>query len=227
VDEISQQLLQAQIRAQALFEEVAASGMIREGKTESRLSDEIFELARERYGVRRHWHKRIVRSGPNTLFGYYDECPDRQLAADDVVFLDFGPVFDGWEADFGRSYVIGNDPDKHRLVKDLATAFRRGKDLYETSTDLTAGQLYDYVAQLAQTAGWTFGAPTAGHLVGEFPHERSADTKRFQIRSGNPQRLREPDAAGQQRHWILEIHLVDRVRQFGGFLEELLTVKTP
>jgi hypothetical protein len=29
---------------------------------------------------------------------------------------------------------------------------------------------------------------------------------------------------GQKRHWILEIHLVDRARQIGGFYEQLLTV---
>jgi len=29
---------------------------------------------------------------------------------------------------------------------------------------------------------------------------------------------------GQERHWILEIHFVNRARQIGGFYEELLTV---
>jgi hypothetical protein len=39
--------------------------------------------------------------------------------------------------------------------------------------------------------------------------------------------LREPDAAGRPRHWILEIHFVDRQRRIGGFFEELLTVDGP
>lgn len=34
--------------------------------------------------------------------------------------------------------------------------------------------------------------------------------------------LRRTDKAGRRWHWILEIHLVDRVRGFGGFYEELL-----
>ena len=33
-----------------------------------------------------------------------------------------------------------------------------------------------------------------------------------------------PDAAGNPRHWILEIHFVDRERGFGAFCEELLTI---
>ena len=36
--------------------------------------------------------------------------------------------------------------------------------------------------------------------------------------------MREPDATGLDRHWIFEIHFVDRSRQFGGFYEELLTI---
>jgi hypothetical protein len=32
-----------------------------------------------------------------------------------------------------------------------------------------------------------------------------------------------PDANGNKRHWILEIHFVDREKQIGGFFEQLLT----
>jgi Xaa-Pro aminopeptidase len=227
MDAVSQALLDAQRRAEALFSDVAGSGMIRAGRLETELSDDIFELARQKYGVKRHWHKRIIRSGPNTLLGYYDEGEDRRIGADDVVFLDFGPVFDSWEADFGRTYVLGADARKHQLAADIALAFRRGKTLYEGTADLTAGELYDFVAELAVASGWEFGASTAGHLVGHFPHERSpAEPQRFSIRHGNSQSLREADANGDARHWILEIHFVDRSRGFGGFLEELLTVPT-
>jgi Xaa-Pro dipeptidase len=224
--ETARSLLEAQDRADALFKEVVAAGLIAPGKTESALSDEIFELARARFGVRRHWHKRVVRAGENTLLTYHDEPPERAIAADDVVYLDFGPVFEEWEADFGRSYALGPDPAKHRLVADIGAAFERGKALYRNTPALTAGALYDYVTGLAAEAGWEFGATTAGHLVGHFPHERDPqDLKRFSIRHGNALSLREPDANGAPRHWILEIHFVDRRRRFGGFFEELLTVE--
>jgi hypothetical protein len=123
---------------------------------------------------------------------------------------------------------MGSDPHKHRLVADLSVAFRQGKDHFENNPQLTAGELYDFVAALAIQRGWEFGALTAGHLVGHFPHERDpGEPKRFSIRHGNPQSLREPDANGKPRHWILEIHFVDRTRRIGGFFEELLTVPTP
>ena len=222
---VEQALLSAQGKAEQLFDEVVARGLIRPGVLESELSREIHALAHSRFGVRRHWHKRVVRAGPNTLLTYHAEPPDRRIGADDVVYLDFGPVFDSWEADYGRTYVLGTDARKHQLVTDITAAFRRGKQLYLDDPGLTAGALYDFVSSLAQPAGWEFGASTAGHLVGHFPHEHAPGSPpHFSIRHGNQIRIREPDASGAVRHWILEIHFIDRERGFGGFCEELLTL---
>jgi Xaa-Pro dipeptidase len=225
MDAISTELLAAQLKAEALFSEIVDCGMVCAGKLESELTAQIHALAQSRFGVRRHWHKRIARSGPNTLLTYHDGETDRRITDDDIVYLDLGPVFDAWEADFGRTYVVGPDPVKHRLVGDLADAFRRGKRFYQESASLTAGELFDYTAGLAAGYGWEFGALTAGHLIGRFPHERRPqDPRHFQIRHGNSVPLRETDEAGIARHWILEIHFVDRAREIGGFFEELLTV---
>jgi Xaa-Pro dipeptidase len=225
MDSVSESLIAAQKEAAALFAEVVDLGMIRAGKLESELTEDIHALAHSRFGVRRHWHKRIARSGPNTLLTYYDEAEDRRITDDDIVYLDFGPVFEEWEADFGRTFALGSDPHKHRLVTDIAAAFQRGKDLYRCTPTLSCGQLYDFVAGLAAPLGWEFGALTAGHLIGHFPHERSPeDPKRFSVRHGNDVSLREPDGNGAPRHWILEIHFIDRAEQIGGFYEELLTI---
>jgi Xaa-Pro dipeptidase len=224
MDLTSRELLAAQNKAEALFAAVVDNGLVRAGKLESELTDEIHELAQSRFGLRRHWHKRLARSGPNTLLSYHEEAADRRITADDIVYLDFGPVFEEWEADFGRTYVVGTDPVKHRLVGNLAEAFRRGKELYFGTPDLTAGQLYDYAAGLASDYGWEFGNISAGHLIGHFPHEtRPEDPKHFSIRHGNSIPLRAPDKNGNPRHWILEIHFIDRSHQIGGFFEELLT----
>jgi Xaa-Pro aminopeptidase len=217
-------LLAAQAKAESLFADIVSGGLIRPGVLESELSGEIHALARKNYGVGRHWHKRVVRAGPNTMLSYYDEPPDRRVEADDSVYLDLGPVFDSWEADYGRTYVVGNDPVKHKLVADIETAFARGRTHFERTPGLTCGGLYDYVANLATESGWQFGAASAGHLIGHFPHETApADSKRLSIRSGNDLDLRAPDANGAPRHWILEIHFIDKARGFGGFFEQLLT----
>jgi Xaa-Pro aminopeptidase len=224
VGQVEVALAGAQRKAEELFAEVIGRGLIRPGISESELSAEIHTLAGLRFGVRRHWHKRVVRCGPDTVLNYHADPPDRRIEEDDIVYLDFGPLFEKWEADFGRTYVLGTDLHKHRLVIDIATAFRRGKELYLKTPDLTAGALYDFVSGLATQSGWEFGAPTAGHLIGHFPHETSpTDPRGLSIRQGNDLSLRAPDALGRPRHWILEIHFIDRLQRYGGFYEELLT----
>jgi len=75
----------------------------------------------------------------------------------------------------------------------------------------------------AKNAGWEFGGAIAGHIVGEFPHaQRIPGREQHRIAPGNTTAMRKPDNNGDARHWILEIHLVDRARQFGGFYERLL-----
>jgi hypothetical protein len=74
-----------------------------------------------------------------------------------------------------------------------------------------------------EQAGWSMGGTHAGHLVGEFPHE-TIDGARIEsyIAPGNTTPMRRPDKAGRVCHWILEIHLTDTARGFGGFYEQLL-----
>jgi len=189
-DERATRLLDAQANAIALFDEVAARGLVAVGQREQAVSDQVRDLANEMFGKTRYWHKRIIRSGPHTLFPYRENPPDRIIEADDIAFADFGPIFDEFEADLGRTYVIGGDPAKHRL---------------------------------AGAAGWSFGNIHSGHLVGEFPHEEidGEDIESY-IASGNDTPMRRHDAAGRVCHWILEIHLIDPERQFGGFYEQLL-----
>ena len=219
-----QALWDAQLRAEVLFERIVERELIMPGRTESDVSTAIFELARREFDVRRHWHQRIVRCGANTLLTYNEEGPDRRIAEDDLVFLDLGPVFTGWEADLGRSYVVGADPAKHRLVDGIGAAFRSGQSLHEATPDLTAGELYDHVAALGAAGGWRFGATTAGHPVDQFPHKRAGEP-RYVIEHGSSLPLRQPQADGKVRHWILEIHFLDDEHGYGAFCEELLTVR--
>jgi Xaa-Pro dipeptidase len=68
-----------------------------------------------------------------------------------------------------------------------------------------------------------FGGAIAGHIVGEFPHARIPGEKvHYRISPANTQRMRDPDASGEMKYWIIEVHLVDRARTFGGFYERLL-----
>ncbi|HZZ50516.1 MAG TPA: M24 family metallopeptidase [Pseudonocardia sp.] len=221
-----QNLIEAERKAEKLFDEVRDRGLIAPGERESIVSNRVRDLGAELFGTRRHWHKRVVRSGPNTLKPYRENPPDRLIEADDIVFLDFGPIFAEWEADFGRTYVLGDDPVKHRLRDDLAVIWDDGRDYFEAHPDITGAQLYAQVTKLSEDHGWTFGGPHSGHLVGEFPHEL-IDGERIEsyIAPGNTTPMRRPDRSGKRTHWILEVHLVDQERLIGGFFEQLLTLR--
>jgi Xaa-Pro aminopeptidase len=218
-------LLAAQDKAAQLFAQIQERHLIAPGVSERQASDAIRDLAAEMFDVDRHWHKRVVRAGPNTLQPYRENPPDRLIEADDVVFCDFGPIFEGWEADFGRTFVLGDDPVKHRLRDDLPGVWQAGREFFDEHLDVTGEQLFAHMVQLSEQAGWEFGGSIAGHLVGEFPHETiDGDDIESYIAPGSHRPMRRLDRAGQQCHWILEVHMIDRARRFGGFHEELLDI---
>jgi Xaa-Pro aminopeptidase len=216
-------LLDAQANAERLFEAIEAHKVIRPGVREMEASAAIRDLAAEMFGVSRYWHKRIVRAGANTLQPYGANPPDLVIGEDDIVFCDFGPIFLDWEADFGRTFVLGDDPVKCRLRDALPVVFDAGRAFFDAHPDVTGDQLYRHVMALTEQTGFEYGGEMAGHLLGEFPHEKIAgDELECYIAAGNHTPIRRLDPTGRRCHWILEIHLVDRGREIGGFYEQLL-----
>src|ERR1700744_5858839 len=132
-----QRLLDAQQKAAQLFGEVERRAMIRPGVGERELSDEIHDLAGEMFGVIRHWHRRIVRAGENTLQPFAERPPDRTIVGDDIVFLDLGPIFEEWEADFGRTFVLGDYPHKKALCDALPRVWQAGRDPFSPRPAVT------------------------------------------------------------------------------------------
>lgn len=216
-------LIAAEQKALTLFDAIEAAGLIAPGRTEREVQDDIYELALARFGVETHWHKRIIRSGPNTLTIAGDNPPIRTIAADDTIYVDLGPVFETWEADIGRTYALGHDADKHRLVADLPRVFDRVQQHFHNVPDITGAELYAFAQRAAREAGWEFGGKIAGHIISEFAHAQiPGDKEHNRISQQNQTRMRSLDGLSRPKHWILEIHLIDPARQFGGFYERLL-----
>ncbi|KAK3719615.1 hypothetical protein LTR37_004152 [Vermiconidia calcicola] len=191
-------LQDAQNKAVTLFGEIERD-LIRPGITESELSNEIWALGKKRH--------------------------DRTIEPDDILFIDLGPVFEAWEADFGRTFVLGDDPIKKHLRDSLEVVWSAVKARFDGTPDMTGEQLYVIACEEAKLGGWALGGVHAGHLVGDFPHERiPKDKVSHYITTGSKASMRSRDAKGHMRHWILEIHLVDRDRGIGAFYEQLLTV---
>lgn len=219
-----QQLILAEQKAAQLFEQIGARGLIIEGKTEKDLNSEVMNLAFELFGIRKFWHKRIVRSGKNTLLPYAENPPNLILQKDDILFFDFGPVFDEWEADFGRTYVLGADQRKLKLQRDVEAAWHEGKTYFlENRPTLTGAAFYQYTKELATKYGWEYGNEHCGHLIGNFPHEKIVGEEKINyIHPENDLLMDALDQHGNPRQWIYEIHFIDRAAEIGGFFEQML-----
>jgi len=217
------QLTAAEDLALALCDAIESAGLIAPGRSEVEVNRDIAALAERDFGVTKHWHKRIVRAGINTVCVFSDNPADRVIEANDTVYLDLGPVFEEWEADVGRSYAVGDDPARHALVAALPEVFEEVRAHAASNPEITGAALYEFAVKASEARGYVFGGSIAGHIVGEFPHAHLPDSKDSQrIAPANSTRLSDPDGLGRKRFWIIEIHLLASDRSYGGFYERLL-----
>lgn len=221
-----EKLKETEKKAFELFAAIEQRGLIRPGITELELNRAIYDLAFELHGIRTFWHKRIVRAGKNTLLPYAENPPDLTLRENEILFLDFGPVYEDWEADIGRTYVLGNDARMMQLKNDAERLWQEGAQYFQAHFDkLTGAEFYNYTCKLAKDNGWQFGNIHCGHLIGNFPHEKlSGEDKRNYLHPENHEQLSLPDLSGRKRYWIYEIHLVDEALNIGAFIEQLIEV---
>jgi len=219
-----EQLIYAQEVSIQFFKAIEENQLIVPGKTEAQLNKEIGILALKEFGIRQHWHKQIVRTGKNTLSPYHDDPPNRKIDENDIIFIDLGPVVKGYEADIGRTYVLGIDPRKLKLKKDVEAAWHELQAWYQHQTTLKASTLFQYATEKAVEYGWEFGGAIAGHIIGKYPHEQPLDPQSLEldIHPDNPNDIFLRDEEGKERHWILELQFIDRENEIGGYFEQLL-----
>jgi Xaa-Pro aminopeptidase len=227
MNETKQSLILAQNKAIDLFKTVEERGLIVSGKSEKELCDEILQIAKDKFGVENHWGKKIVRTGINTLQPYMANPQDLIIQEGDIIFFDFHPVFEGWEADLGRTYVLGNNPLKLKIKQDIEVAWHEANDWYFKQNNLTGADFFNYVTDLTKRYGYEFGNAIAGHIVGPFPHEQPDDPNDLclDVHPDNHSDILQLDKFGKERHWMLELHFVDRVNNIGAFFEQLLIKK--
>jgi methionine aminopeptidase len=220
-----EKLRKAEEQANILFKTIEDRGLIVAGKTEEQLNTEIYNLAFELFKTKKFWHKRIVRAGKNTILVYKENPENLTLQKDDIIFLDFGPVIGDWEADLGKTYVLGNNKNKLKLKNDIEQAWIEGKEFYEKNKlNLTGADFYNYTKQLALKYGWEYVNDHCGHLIGKFPHERTIGEEKINyICAENAQLMSNKDKNGDERFWIYEMHFIDKELGIGAFFEQLLS----
>jgi Xaa-Pro aminopeptidase len=219
-----EKLINAQNISIQFFKAIEENNLIIAGKSEEQLNAEVCDLGLKRFGIEKHWHKKIVRSGKNTLAIYPDNPRNRIIDEDDILFIDLGPIVEGYEADIGRTYVLGSNPQKLKLKNDVEEAWYEIQEWYQQQIIVKASELFQYAAEKAKELGWEFGGEIAGHIVGRYPHEQPANPKSLEldVHPDNHNDMFLPDVHGCERHWILELQFIDKENEIGGYFEQLL-----
>jgi CDP-4-dehydro-6-deoxyglucose reductase len=161
-------------------------------------------------GAAYNWHPTYVRFGPDTQRTSRQPVDrQRKLRADDVFTIDLGPVWDGYEGDYGDSFVMGADPDHQRCTQAARDIFAQAQAAW--AQGLSGSALYDFAEALARAHGCSLVRETAGHRVSDFPHALYGK-----------HRLAEADFVPGDGIWVLEVQVRDLQRPIGAFFEDVL-----
>lgn len=162
-------------------------------------------------GMLRGWHDVYVRFGRNTLktFGA-DSEPGVVLGADDIFFIDIGPVWGKFEGDGGDTFVTGTDPDKARCAADATKLFHIVRKQW-LNTGMSGKALYAFATEQAGLLGWELNMDLSGHRLSDFPHAAIYDGP-----------LAEVDFKPSPLLWVLEIHIRHPQQLYGAFFEDML-----
>lgn len=162
-------------------------------------------------GSEKPWHRPVVRIGSDSVKTFHIlSDPDLPLAETDIFFLDIGPVWNGYEADVGDSFTVGQDPEMIRCAADSRILFEIVRQEWLDSGK-TGAALYRFAEQQAKERGWMLVMEVDGHRLGDFPHHAH-------YRGG----MSDVDFRPSADAWVLEIQLRHPTREFGAFYEDLL-----
>lgn len=200
-------LLEARDQSRLAVADIAAR--MRPGMTEPEaevVAAEVFAGL----GFERVWHPTHIRFGSNTLKLYKERSePGVVLGAQDLFFIDIGPVWAGHEGDYGDTFVLGDDPEMHAIAA-------AARELFDTIAarwrgGLSGRELYGEAESGARALGYELNLGAPGHRLGDFPHSVH--------RAGKLAAADFPPSPGL---WVLEIQLRHPTRPFGAFYEDLL-----
>lgn len=163
-----------------------------------------------RMGASHTWHPTYIRFGEDTIRSPREGIdPLRQLRATDIAVVDLGPVWDGYEGDYGDTFVFGEHPLHRACVTALHEVFDETREAWQRG--LTGRGLYDFAERSAAAKGWMLERNLAGHRIADFPHALFGNKK-----------LAELEIVPSEMVWVLEIQLRHPTEAVGAFFEDIL-----
>lgn len=216
---VSEEKISAQFNPQLLDEAqaktwqllYAVAEKIQPGMTEADAL-KVYNDLQVQSGAERYWHPPKIRFGINTLKSFRQSSePDIVLKSNDIFFLDFGPIYNGYEGDAGRTFYIGEDQKNKRVIEVGLSIFSAVRNEF-LNNKKSGEDLYLFAESLAREQGFELvGEGANGHRISDFPHA---------VHYRGP--LRGLKTAPSAHRWILEVQLRDIKNQIGSFHEDLL-----
>ena len=164
-------------------------------------------------GASHTWHPTYIRFGVDTVRPPREGIDrQRRLRADDIAVVDLGPVWDGYEGDYGDTFVFGDAPLHQACTTALHEVFDETRQAWLRG--LTGRELYDFAEQSAASKGWRLARNLAGHRLADFPHAL------FESKE-----LADLEIPPSEMAWVLEIQLCHPTEPVGGFFEDMLMVQ--
>jgi Xaa-Pro aminopeptidase len=159
------------IADRALAELIAAGGL-RPGRTEREVGRELDTRMLD-HGADAASFETIVATGPHSAIPHHRPA-GRELAAGDLVKLDFGAEYGGYHSDMTRTFVLGRPADWQREIYQLVhTAQAAGRAALRTGAEVRSvdAAARDLIAAAGRAEQFGHGL---GHGVGLEIHEAPA-----------------------------------------------------
>ncbi|MHA6574390.1 M24 family metallopeptidase [Pseudomonas yamanorum] len=196
-------------REQTVRALAAIAAQLKVGMTTAQALDMASQIL-QAMGASHTWHPTYIRFGDDTIRTPRQGIdPQRKLRATDIAVVDLGPVWDGYEGDYGDTFVFGEHPLHGACVKALHEVFDETRDAWHQG--LTGRELYDFAEQSAHSKGWRLERNLAGHRIADFPHALFGQDK-----------LAEVEIVPSEMVWVLEIQLCHPTQPIGAFFEDIL-----
>lgn len=157
------------------------AGFIRPGVTEWDVSNEIESFYRT-HGCRKTSFTSIVASGSGSSMPHYVTSLEKKIAAGDVVLVDMGCHYQGYNSDLTRTVFVGSIDDRMKRIYGVVREAQE-RAVSAVKPGITAGKLDSIARGIIgkQGFGGNFGH-SLGHGVGLDVHELPAIRPKSAVR---------------------------------------------
>lgn len=166
-------------------------------------------------GAEKKWHPHKFRIGINTTKAFKEVSePDVKLKENDIFFIDIGPVFDGYEGDFGKTFTVGSNSRYLEITKHVEQIFLKANE-YWFNENPTGVELYDFLEKTAKELGYILNTAMNGHRLSDFPHAIYHRGK-----------LQDFQSVPMENLWVLEVLIIRAFENYGAFYEDIIKKPT-